>query len=44
MFVVDMADEAFSTETFYMEGLEVVGEAHDAKELCAEVFRIEELA
>ena len=44
MFVVNMDEEAFSTETFDMEGLEVVGEAHVAKELGAEVFHIEELA
>ena len=39
-----MAQEAFGTETFEMEGLEMASEVHDAKELGAEVFHIEELA
>ena len=32
------------TKTFDMEGLEMASEVHDAKELGAEVFHIEELA
>ena len=43
MLVVDMDEETSGTQTFDMEGLEVVIQAHDAKELGAEVFHIEEL-
>ena len=43
MLVIDMGEEAFGTETFDIEVLELVWEAHDAKELGEKVFRIKEI-
>ena len=43
MLAIYMAEEAFGTETFDMAWMEVIWEAHDAKELGVVVFHIEEL-